>query len=292
MNNINNEPYYEYKPVLPVNNNINENNVNNNLFNIPQLDNNIYDNPMLKRFRPKTSTVTINENQNYSIKDNFHYNENNSSLNSRVTPKNFVDKLNYLDNNNNPVYSTLNTDNNNNQNNINSYDKFLRRNYSSNNFSNNILNINKNENININSNNEINNVNNIINNNSNQTLNNIDMMEYRKQLQRREAELIGKFNDNYSNYQKELEQQRYKLNENFSQQNNISYLNTKNENVPYYIKNHAKKEQIPVNPFNERDNDLGPSFLNDNPILYPTNTYKFDITRLTPNSYYNNNKKY
>ena len=116
------------------------------------------------------------------------------------------------------------------------------------------------------------------------------MLEYKKQLQQRELELIGKYNNDYSKYKKELDEQRFKLNENFSHQNNISYLNTKDENVPYYIKNHAKKDQIPTNPFNLRENDLGPSFLSDNPILYPSNTYKFDISRLTPNSYYN--KKY
>ena len=195
-----------------------------------------------------------------------------------MTPRNFVQKLNYLDDNNN--YSTYNTNNNNmnnnnnnnNEQNINSYDKFLRRNYSS-------------QNISENNYNKLNN-----NNDNNTKINDIDMLEYKKQLQLREAELIGKYNNNYKNYKKELDQQRFKLNENFSQQNNISYLNTKDENVPYYIKNHAKKDQIPTNPFNLRENDLGPSFLSDNPILYPTNSYKFDIRRLTPNSYYN--KKY
>ena len=264
--NNNNEINYEYKPVIPNNNNINNN------FSIPQLDDNIYNNPMLNRFRTKTSTVTINQNQNYSINE---INENIPSLNSRVTPRNFVQKLNYLDdnqinstNNNNNI--NINNNNNNNEKNINSYDKYLRRNYSSQNFSDNINNNN--------------------NNNNNQKINNIDMIEYKKQLQQREAELIGKYNNNYSKYKKELDEQRFKLNENFSHQNNISYLNTKDENVPYYIKNHAKKDQIPTNPFNLRENDLGPSFLSDNPILYPSNTYKFDIRRLTPNSYYN--KKY
>jgi hypothetical protein len=266
--NNNNEINYEYKPVIPNNNNINNN------FSIPQLDDNIYNNPMFNRFRPKTSTVTINQNQNYSINE---INEKIPSLNSRVTPRNFVQKLNYLDDNqinstnNNNNNNNINNNINNNEKNINSYDKYLRRNYSSQNFSDNINNNNN-------------------NNNNNQKINNIDMIEYKKQLQQREAELIGKYNNNYSKYKKELDEQRFKLNENFSHQNNISYLNTKDENVPYYIKNHAKKDQIPTNPFNLRENDLGPSFLSDNPILYPSNTYKFDIRRLTPNSYYN--KKY
>ena len=269
INNNNNEINYEYKPVIP-----NSNNIKNN-FSIPQLDDNIYNNPMFNRYRPKTSTVTINQNQNYSINEN--QNEKIPSLNSSVTPRNFVQKLNYLDDN--QIYSTNNNtnnininneqninNNNINNNNINSYDKYLRRNYSSQNFSDNI------------------------NNNINQKISNTDMLEYKKQLQQREAELIGKYNNDYSKYKKELVQQRFKLNENFSHQNNISYLNTKDENVPYYIKNHAKKDQIPTNPFNLRENDLGPSFLSDNPILYPSNSYKFDIRRLTPNSYYN--KKY
>ena len=280
--NNNNEPNYEYKPVLP-----NNNNNGNNSYNIFQLDDNIYENPMLNKYRPKTSTVTINQNQNYSINDTTK--EKIPALNSRVTPRNFVQKLNYLDDNNNySTYNTINDNNNNNNNNninnnnnnnnnneqnINSYDKFLRRNYSSQNFIEN--NYNK--------------INNNFSNN-NTKINDNDMLEYKKQLQLREAELIGKYNKNYSNYKKELDQQRFKLNENFSHKNNISYLNTKDENVPYYIKNHAKKEQIPTNPFNLRENDLGPSFLSDNPILYPSNNYQFDIRRLTPNSYYN--KKY
>lgn len=89
--------------------------------------------------------------------------------------------------------------------------------------------------------------------------------------------------------------------------NDIYYSNNKNKlSLSYDIKNRknfknieenlyispiiakiAKHNYLMRNPYSDKDEHLGPSYLINNPILYPISTYKFDFNRYIQNYHVN-----
>ena len=95
------------------------------------------------------------------------------------------------------------------------------------------------------------------------------------------------YNINYSDNYKDL---YYTNNKN---KLSLSYdvKNIKNISRNYYISpiiaKIAKHNYLMKNPYSDKDEYLGPSFLKNNPILYPIDTYKFDFNRYIRNYHVN-----
>ena len=49
----------------------------------------------------------------------------------------------------------------------------------------------------------------------------------------------------------------------------------------------ARKNYLGNNPYSDKEQDLGPTMLKNNPILYPIDTYKFDFNRYIKDEYLN-----
>ena len=97
-----------------------------------------------------------------------------------------------------------------------------------------------------------------------------------------EKELFNKRNDNSAN-----------LNTiNNNDKLHVSYDNIRERNnnrgyVSPIITQIAKKNFLGDNPYSDKEQNLGPTMLKNNPILYPIDTYKFDFNRYIKGDFVN-----
>jgi hypothetical protein len=137
---------------------------------------------------------------------------------------------------------------------------------------------------------------NIINNEENK---NIYQEEYKtKPLYNKNEQEFPQIKNNlkYNTIERPIE---YNINHSKNSDNDIYLINNRNKlSLSYDIKNRknkrifedkqyispiiakiAKHNYLIENPYTNKEENLGPSMLKNNPILYPINTYKFDFDR-------------
>ena len=119
-------------------------------------------------------------------------------------------------------------------------------------------------------------INNNINNINNQILNN--NIHDKNSYDLNEKNLFHKKNNDINNNRLVLSY------------DNIKNMRENNDNKGYVsptIAQIAKKNYLGNNPYSDKEQNLGPSMLKSNPILYPIDTYKFDFNRYIKGEYVN-----
>ena len=103
-----------------------------------------------------------------------------------------------------------------------------------------------------------------------------------------DKELFRKRNDNNTNINM-LDNNNNNINNNklYQSYDNIKERINNRGYLSPIITKIAKKNFLGDNPYTDKEQNLGPSILKNNPILYPVNTYKFDFNRYIKNDYVN-----
>ena len=97
--------------------------------------------------------------------------------------------------------------------------------------------------------------------------------------------------NNYNNYFYTNNNDKLYLSYDIKKRNNnlnksISY-DVENEYISPVIAKIAKRNYLMKNPYSEKSENLGPTKLINNPILYPISTYKYDFDRYLKDNYLN-----
>ena len=99
------------------------------------------------------------------------------------------------------------------------------------------------------------------------------------------------YNINYNNNSNDIyftnNNNKLSLSYDINKKRNMRNYITGKQYISPIITKIAKHNYLMGNPYSDKDENLGPSMLENNPILYPVSTYKFDFNRFTKGYYIN-----